>query len=318
MSLAAAAVVVTGASGCIGRAVCARLAANGSAYRPVDRRDLAAGGADAGDLVNFTGWEALLQGSSAVIHLAARAHVMRESSSDPTAAFDRDNVAGALRVAEAAASAGARRFVFVSSIGVHGTATHGGPLSEADPPAPVEPYARSKWRAECALAELAARRGLELTIVRPPLVYGPFVKGNMLRLLRLVDRGWPLPFGAVRNRRSFICADNLADVLIRCCTHPAAAGETFVVADGEDLSTRELVAALAQGLGRPALLLPVPVAVLRAAGRVTGRSGEVERLIGDLQVDAGRVRARLGWQPPVQLADGMRAMTRWYCSEVAS
>ena len=308
-------VAVTGADGCVGRAVCARLAEGGFAVRALTRRDLAGAGGAPADVQSFEHWDRLLHGATVVIHLAARAHVLRETVADPSVEFERQNVGGALRAAEAGAAVGVRRFVFVSSIGVNGLATGELPFRDGDPPAPVEVYSQSKWRAECALRELSARLGFELTVVRPPLVYGPFVKGNMRRLVGLVDRGWPLPFGAIHNRRSFIGVDNLADFLVACSSHPRASGETLLIADGRDVSTPELIRAIAGGLGRDARLVPVPAGVLRSAGRLLGRASEVERLVGDLRVDSSRARGLLGWSPPVPFEAGILTMTRWYRRE---
>jgi nucleoside-diphosphate-sugar epimerase len=208
---------------------------------------------------------------------------------------------------------GVRRLVFLSSIGVLGIHTNGrGPFFVSDAPKPVEDYAISKWEAEQALMAVSAKTGLEVVVVRPPLVYGPGVKGNLLRLLRCVARSVPLPLGAVHNQRSLMGLSNLVDLLLRCAEHPAAAGQTFLASDGLDLSTPHLIRLMAEGMNRPARLLPVPVALLQAGGSLLGKRGELDRLVGSLQVDSRHTRELLGWTPPVSVADGVREMGRWY------
>jgi nucleoside-diphosphate-sugar epimerase len=306
-------VVVTGAGSFIGRALCSRLERSGQRARAVTRETMrAAGGGATPDLAEFQAWDSLLADADAIVHLAARAHVLEERSPDPLGEFRRINVTGALRVAEAAVRCGVRRLVFVSSVGVHGTLSGQRIWRETDAPQPAEPYSQSKWEAELALRALADRTHLELVVVRPPLAYGPHVPGNMLRLMQLVARGWPLPFGAIDNRRSLVAVDNLAALLELCVSHPAAAGRTFLVADGEDVSTPQLLTALAQGLGRPIRLPRVPVAVLRALAAAAGKRREFDRLAGNLRVDATAARAILGWQPLVSFQEGIRQMTAWY------
>jgi nucleoside-diphosphate-sugar epimerase len=232
---------------------------------------------------------------------------MRETGADPMAAFRQVNVAGTRRLAEAAATMGVRRLVYLSSIKVNGDSTLASAMfSHDDMPAPEDPYGVSKWEAEVALQEVATDFSLEIVIVRPPLVYGPGVKANFLRLVRLVRNGVPLPLGSVKNKRSLVSLDNLVDLLIRCTEHPAAAGQTLLASDGQDLSTPELIRGLAAAMGRSARLLPVPPAMLRLGGRLTGRMDEVERLIGSLQVDIEHTCQTLNWTPPVPVAEGLR------------
>lgn len=259
-----------------------------------------------GDLGEACDWREALQGVSCVFHCAARAHVLRETDPDPLHAYRRVNVQGTQRLAEAAAESGVRRMVFVSSIGVLGTATKGEEaFSESSPPRPEEDYARTKLEAEHALWEVSRRTGLEIVVVRPPLVYGRGAKGNFARLVRLVSSGLPIPFGAVVNRRSLVGVDNLAELLAICGEYPRAAGGTFLVSDGEDLSTPELIRRIAAAMGRTARLVPVPPALLRWGGRLFGRAAEVERLLGSLRVDMGHTCQTLAWRPKVGVNEGL-------------
>jgi nucleoside-diphosphate-sugar epimerase len=311
-------VAVTGATGFIGRALCRRLAAAGWAVRAITRAaGREAGAVAVGDLGPDTDWRAAVAGVDCVVHCAGRAHVLAEADPDPLAAYRRVNVRATEGLARQAAAAGVRRFVYLSSIGVHGVTTTGrGPFRHDDPPAPAEPYAVSKLEAERALQAIAAGTGLELVIVRPPLVYGPGVRANFLRLLRLVDRGWPLPFGAVGGERSLLGIDNLTDLLLRCLELPAAAGGTFLASDGDDLALPALIGILAQALGRRVPLVPVPPAMLRAAARLAGVGTTLGRLTGSLRVDSAPTRAALAWQPPVPAAAGLAATARWYRASV--
>ncbi|RQZ09742.1 NAD-dependent epimerase/dehydratase family protein [Burkholderia sp. Bp9031] len=313
-------IVVTGANGFVGRAVCRLALAAGHTVTALVRRP---GGCVDGvrewvhDAPDFAGladaWPADLD-ADCVIHLAARVHVMRDESPDPDAAFEATNVAGTLRVAEAARVHGARRFVFASSIKAVGEGDCGVPLAEDVAPAPQDPYGRSKWRAEQALAQLGARAGIDVVVVRPPLVYGPGVRANFLRMMDAVSRGLPLPLGAIAARRSLVYVDNLADALLRCAIDPRAAGECFHVADDDAPSVTGLLCLVGDALGKPARLLAVPPAMLRAVGRLTGSSAAVDRLTGSLQLDTGRIGRVLGWQPPYTTREGLEATAAWYRS----
>lgn len=303
-------ILITGADGFIGSALSNRLCRNGYDTLGTVRTMRAEQAHRVAVEISATAdWSVALENRDMVIHTAGRAHVLRETETDPPAVFRAINTAGTLRMANQAAAAGVRRFVFISSIGVNGLFTpEGCAFSEQSPPAPHNAYAIAKHEAEQGLRQIAGQTGMEVVIIRSPLVYGPGVKGNFLRLMRLLQRGLPLPFGAVANRRSLVGLDNLVDLLICCLEHPAAANQTFLVSDGEDLSTPELIRRLARAMNRPARLLSVPVSWLRLGGRLLGRAEEAERLLGSLQVDSGKARVLLGWRPPVSVDEGLRKM----------
>jgi len=309
-------ILVTGATGFVGRALLARLLADQRRVRAAVRKPQATLPSDVhqvpvDDIGPDTDWRAALAGIDGVVHLAARAHVMRESCADAHALYRAVNTLGTLRLAEAAAAASVRRFVFLSSARVHGERSTGTPFTEAGALAASDPYGRSKAEAERGLAALAATGGLEPVVLRPPLVYGPGARGNFARLVRFVARGVPLPLGAVHNRRSLVFVGNLVDAIVRCLEHPAAARETFMVSDGEDVSTPELVRRIARALGKPARLVPVPPALLRLGGRLVGRSDDIPRLLDDLVVDPSKIRALLGWSPAFTLDEGLRETAAW-------
>ncbi len=306
-------VLVTGASGFDGGPVCRALAAAGFAVTAALRRDAAVPAGIAacriGELGPATDWRPALAGVDTVVHLAARAHVMREAATDPLALFRAVNRDGAVRLAEQAAAAGIRRLVFVSSIKVNGEATPPGrPFRPDDPPAPCDPYGIAKAEAEAGLAAIAAATGLELVVIRPPLVHGLGAKGNMASLMAIIARGLPLPLASVDNRRSLVGVANLADLVRACLVHPAAAGRTFLVRDDPDLATPELIRRLARAMVRPARLLPCPPALLTAAATLLGQGGRARRLLGSLTVDDSLTRATLGWSPPLGLDAGLAAM----------
>ena len=266
-----------------------------------------------GEITGDTDWSAGLAGVDVVFHLAARAHVMRETAADPLAAFRKTNVTGTDLLARNAAAAGVRRLVYVSSIGVNGLLTREGKkFSEMDIPHPHNAYALSKWEAEQCLSRIAEETGLEVVIVRPPLVYGPDAPGNFAQMLNVVAKRIPLPFASIHNRRSLVYVGNLADALITCATHPAAAGQTYLVCDGEDISTPDLLRQLASGMGVPSHLFPCPPALLRLVGKLTGKSQQLERLLGSLQVDGDKIRRDLNWMPPYSLRQGLQATAEWY------
>lgn len=307
--------LVTGANGFVGSAVCRQAASRGLDARGAVRTGGASGAGlpvvAVGSIDGQTDWSGALQGCRSVIHAAARVHVMNESSSDPLSEFRRVNVDGTLHLARQAAAAGVRRFVFVSSVKVNGEGTEPQrPYKASDAPAPQDAYGVSKAEAEQGLSRIAAETGLEVAIVRPPLVYGPGVKANFASLLRAVQRGLPLPLGAVtHNRRSLVALDNLVDLLLTCVDHPAAAQQTFLVSDGEDLSTAALIHRMGQTLDKPARLLPVPPFVLQLGASALGKGDVMRRLLGSLQVDIGHTRATLGWSPPITVDEGLRRTT---------
>jgi len=257
-------------------------------------------------------WQAALDGVDVVIHLAARAHVLRETAADPFAVYARVNCDDTLALAEQAANNGVRRFVFVSTIGVNGRTTTQAGFTEDDPAAPHDDYSRSKQMAETGLKRLASRSDMEIVVIRPPLVYGPGVKANLLHLLDWVYKGWPLPLANTENRRSFIALDNLVDAIICCLHHPGAAGQTFLVSDGEDLSSSGLVRRIAHYMRKPARLFPVPVSLMGAVLHAAGKSKLYDRLWGSLVVDSQKIRRALGWTPPVSVDKGIEKMVEWY------
>ena len=284
--------LITGGSGFIGQALIKRLA--DQPLRLASRADAAA-------------WHKALVGITTVVHLAARVHVMHDASADPLAAFRAVNVDGTLTLARQAAAAGVKRFVFVSSVKVTGEYTlPGKAFTEADAADPQDAYGVSKHEAELGLRQIAGESGMEVVIIRPPLVYGPGVKANFAALMRAVQGGWPLPLGAVHNRRSLVALDNLVDFIVTCLSHPQAANQTFLVSDGNDLSTPELVRGLTRAAGVSARLLPVPVWALRAGASLLGKGEAIQRVCGNLQVDISKARSLLGWVPPVSVDEGLR------------
>ncbi len=303
--------LVTGASGFVGRRLTSTLLASGrqarAAFRSAPSPEAAPGDQIVvGDLGPETDWRPALEGIDSVIHLAARVHVMQDAALDPLAEFRRVNVAGTLHLARQAIQAGVRRFVFISSVKVNGEATvPGRPYAAGDAPAPVDAYGISKHEAELGLQALATATGLEVVFIRPVLVYGPDVGANFLSMMRWLHRGLPLPLGAIHNRRSLLALDNLVDLIITCVDHPAAAGQTFLASDGEDLSTTALLRRTATALGKPAHLIPVPAALISIAARLVGRQDLAQRLCGSLQVDIGKTRDVLGWTPPLTVDAGL-------------
>lgn len=313
-------VLVTGASGFVGQALCRGFAQAGLGVRAACRRPQAFPAGTELALIDGlepqSDWSAAVSGVDAVVHLAARVHVMRDDAADPLGECRRINVYGTECLARTAASAGVRRFVFVSSIKAMGERTHPGQaFSEDEPARPVDPYGLSKWEAEQALRAVADDTGIELVIVRPPLVYGPGVRANFLGLMQLAARGLPLPLGDLDNRRSLVYLHNLCDALRHCTVDPRAAGELFLVADDEALSTTELVRALALALGTQPRLLPVPPAALRLAARLTGQSAVMARLSESLVVDTTRIRKHLDWVPPFSVREGFAATAAWFLDQ---
>lgn len=310
-------ILITGANGFVGRAVCVEAVRRGMAVRGAVRTQVGlpegvessiVGGMD-GD----TDWTEALRDVGVVIHLAARVHVMRESVADPLAEFLKVNLDGTVNLARQAARAGVKRFVYVSSIKVNGEETAGNhAFSELDEPVPQDPYAVSKWRAEQALREIERETGMEVVIVRPPLVYGAGVKGNFLSLLHAVYKGIPLPLAGVRNLRSLLYLENFADALLLCSSHPAAAGRTYLLRDGEDVSVSGLIGRLAASMGRKPRLFPLPMWLLGGLSALAGRQEALKRLAGSLRVDDALIRKELGWSPPFSVPDGLGKTAAWY------
>lgn len=304
-------VLVTGATGFVGRALCRVLQKKGHAARAAVRHPQAAAdffspeteAVAVGSIDRNTDWKAALTGCEAVFHCAGLAHGRPGDRQNGSDRYREINAEGTKKLAETAAAMGTRRLVYISSIGVLGNQTHGDSrFSEKDQPRPEGPYAISKWKAEVHLREVESVSGLEVVVVRPPLVYGAGAKGNFPRLVKWVSSGWPLPLASVRNRRAWVAVGNLVDLLVRCGEDSRAKGKTFLVSDDEETSTPEFVRRIALAWGVPARLFPIPVDFLCLAGRWIGRSSEVARLVGSLRMDIGGAKSELNWQPKVSMA----------------
>jgi UDP-glucose 4-epimerase len=315
-------VLVTGATGFVGRTLCEVLSQAGHTVRAAVRADrpLPEGVSESaivGDIDAHTDWGAALLGVDMVVHLAARAHVIHDSAAN-AALYYETNAAGTQRLATAAAQASVGRLVYLSSVKVNGEATLDRPYTAMDEPCPQDDYGKSKWLAEQRLATLAGRNGMATVIVRSPLVYGPGVRANFLRLMRIVDKQWPLPLGAVDNERSLVSIWNLCDFLAKVLLHPAAQNRTWMISDGEDLSTPELIRRIGRAMGRRVRLLPVPAMLLKLMGGLAGQKAEMERLCGSLTVDVTHTRRELGWSPLLSVDEGIARTVHWYASERAS
>jgi nucleoside-diphosphate-sugar epimerase len=313
-------VLVTGPDGFVGMALCRELVRRGYAVRGAQwkpaRLPSGCEAAIVGEIGAQTDWGAALQGVDRVVHLAARVHIMDDRAVDPLAEFRRVNVDGTRSLAKAAAKAGVRRLVLMSTIKVNGEKTEfGAAFSEQNLPVPKDSYGISKQEAERALQDIGARAGLETVIIRSPLVYGPGVKGNFLSLMKLARTGLPLPLGALCNRRSLVYLGNLVDFIIRCLDHPAAANELFLISDGMDLSTPELLRGIRIALGKSPRLWPVPPALFHQVGRLTGRTAVVDRLCASLQVDSGKARKILGWKPLFTVQEGLLQTAKDFISQ---
>ncbi|TWC34987.1 nucleoside-diphosphate-sugar epimerase [Pseudomonas sp. SJZ079] len=315
-------VLLTGATGFVGRGLLDRMSTLvnlelvAALRRPVSGFPEYVTRLQVSGLEPDTDWQEALKGIDAVIHSAARVHVMHDQVSEPLAAFRKINLDGTLNLARQAATAGVRRFVFISSIKVNGEGTSGGVPYLADAqPAPADPYGISKMEAEQGLRALATETGMEVVIIRPTLVYGPGVKANFLNMMRWLDKGVPLPFGAINNRRSLVALDNLVDLIVTCIDHPAAANQTFLVSDGEDLSTTELLRRMGAALGKPARLLPVPSWLLVTGAAVLGKQALSQRLCGSLQVDIGKTQKLLNWTPPVSVDEALRKTAKHFLEQ---
>lgn len=301
-------VLVTGADGFVGTYLCRYLAREGMEFRRAVRRRAAdsEGVVAVGDIDSRTDWSQALAGMEAVVHLAARVHVMHEKAADPLGEFRKVNVDGTMNLARQAAAKGVKRLVYLSTIKVNGEHTTAQPFRADDIPAPSDPYSVSKMEAEKGLLRLADESEMEVVILRPPLIYGPGAAGNFARMVSLVRKRWYLPLASIRNARSLVGIENLCSLITVCLDHPAAANRVLLASDGEDVSTPELIRLLAQGCGLTARLFPVPVRLLHFAAQVLGRTSEVDRLTGSLQIDSSPTQRLLAWQPPVRLAQGIR------------
>jgi len=309
-------ILITGASGFVGRYVTERLCADGYQVTAVVHNSSAPLPATVhavavGDIAFDTDWSEALVGIDAVVHLAARVHVMMDTAVDPLEEFRRVNVAGTERLAQMAVKAGVKRFVFVSSVKVHGE-ERDIRYRESDPLMPQDNYGISKMEAEQVLRQIESETGLEVTIIRPPLVYGPGVKANFLSMMKVIASGIPLPLASIANTRSMIYVGNLVDAISLCVRHPAAAGRTYLVSDGDDVSTSELIRCTAAALDVPTRLFPFPVSLMILAAKLTGKSGAVNRLTGSLTVDSSNIRRELGWVPPCTMEEGLRETAGWF------
>ncbi len=310
-------VLVTGASGFVGSALCGHLIERGLTTIGIVRH-FPANPVPGVDYQIVSGLseselrEEIFVGVDVVVHCAARAHVMRDSSIDPLAVYREVNVEGTRCLAEQAVNYGIKRFIYISSIKVNGEGTSGHPFKADDIPAPEDSYGVSKWEAEQVLQKIARNSKLEIVIIRPPLVYGPTVRANFLKLMRLVKSGLPLPLGAIHNSRSFVALDNLVDLILTCLHHPAAINQTFLVSDGDDLSTPELLRRIAKAFGKPLRLIPIPMLLLRTAALLLGKNFFSQRLSGSLQIDIGKAQQLLGWIPKISVDAALLKTTKHF------
>ena len=311
-------ILVTGANGFVGRELCAELARRdykvcGSVRHFSHASGLSCEIAVTGDIGPSVDWAKALRTVDSVVHLAARVHLLRETASDPLSVFRMTNTGGATNLAKQAARAGVSRFVYISSIKVNGEQTlPNQPFTEQDVPAPLDPYGISKYEAEEELRNLAQQTGMEVVIIRPPLVYGPGVRANFLNMMSWLHKGVPLPFGAINNCRSLIALDNLVDLIITCLEHPAAANQVFLASDGRDLSTTELLRQMAKALNMPVRLLPIPHKFLEVGFKMVGKVDLAQRLCGSLQVDITKACIMLGWKPLISVDEGLHRTAEFF------
>ena len=308
--------LVTGIRGFVGSSLCKALAQSHfvvvSVVRQFDAHPLELSALAVGDINQTTDWSGALAGVDVVIHLAARVHVMQEKSNDPLAEFQEVNLHGTLNLARQAAQAAVSRFVYISSIKVNGEYTDAKPFTESDDPSPKDPYGISKWQAEQGLHAIGRESGMEIVIIRPPLVYGPGVKANFFNLLNIVSKALPLPLGSIKNSRSMIYVENLVDALILVSTHPKAAGQTYLVSDGLDVSTPKLIKMIATEMKMPNRVFHFPVSLMRLAAKCIGKSLIFDRLTQSLQVDSSKIRTELEWNPPYTMEQGIQVTVDWF------
>ncbi|MGB2831471.1 MAG: SDR family oxidoreductase [Methylotenera sp.] len=305
-------ILVTGANGFVGKALCAELSRKGYSVRAVVRAKVTLKEntevVSVQEIDGITDWSATLSNVDTIIHLAARVHIMDDNATNPLMEFRKVNVEGALNLAEQAAKAGVRRFIFISSIKVNGERTETGrPFTENDAPNPQDAYGISKLEAEQGLLKIAQQTDMEVVIIRPPLVYGAGVKANFANMMQIVARGIPLPLGAIYNKRSFVYLENLVNLILHCIAHPAAANQVFLVSDGHDLSTTELLRKCALALGTKPMLIPIPQKLIEVSASLLGKKMVAQRLCGNLQVDISKAKTLLGWVPPASVEDGLKA-----------
>jgi nucleoside-diphosphate-sugar epimerase len=298
-------ILITGANGFIGSRLLQVLAERGVSVIGCGRQSSKTIGVVIGNIDADTDWQAALAQVVSVVHLAGHAHVMRGDASETLNEYRRVNTEATLNLARQATASRVSRFVYISSIAVNGVQNQR-PINEQDLPNPIGPYAVSKWEAEQGLREISQATGMEVVIIRPPLVYGPKSSGNFARLIRLVRGGLPLPLGGLHKGRSLVALDNLVDFIGLCIDHPAAANQTFLVCDGENLSTAELLRRIGAALNKPVTLLPLPGWLLIALAALVGKQGEARKLVASLQVDSGKAHELLGWVPPVSMDEGLR------------
>lgn len=309
-------ILVTGAGGFVGKYLCKELEQHRFIVKATYRQDIPAEQKNCGvliqDINSKTDWSEALRGVDVVIHLAARVHVMKADDATAMNAFLEVNLHGTERLARQAAAAGVRRFIYLSSIKVNGECTQEQAFNEFSIPSPHDAYAISKSRAEQALRRVEEDTGMEVVILRPPLIYGPGVKANFYNLLKLVDLGLPLPFAKMQNRRSLVYVGNLVDALMLCISHPGAAGQTFLVSDGEAVSTSELIQQMSKALGRSSRLFPMPLTLLSRMMRLIGKAPAFNRLTQSLLVDSTKLQTTLEWRPPYSLRQGVKVTADWY------
>jgi nucleoside-diphosphate-sugar epimerase len=309
-------VLITGATGFVGKEMRHQLRIQGIPCVEAVRYKINPDQFEMGNLNEKTNWTTALSGCDVVVHLAARVHMMQDKVGDPLGAYREVNVDATMALAEQSASLGIRRFIFVSSVKVNGEATTDKAFTAHDVPAPLDPYGQSKMEAEYALQKLGQKTGMEIVIVRPPLVYGPGVRANFLRLMQLVRLGIPLPLGNIHNCRSMVALDNLVNLLMVCIEHPNAAGQILMVSDDEDMSTSALIKVLAQAMNKKIILLPIPSTLIRVGSRLIGKVNAADRLLGSLQVDIRHTKKTLNWTPAISSVVGIQKTVSHFLNQI--
>lgn len=315
-------ILITGATGFIGTALTQQLTKQNfgitaAVRKPTNTLSSSIKQVQVGGLLPETDWSSALSGIDVVIHMAARVHIMDDMSTDPLKEFRKVNTAATLNIAKQAANQGVRRFIYLSSIKVNGeTSLPGKPFSVEDINIPTDPYGLSKYEAEQGLKKIAAKTGMEFVIIRPPLVYGPDVKANFRNMMDWLHKGIPLPLGAIHNQRSLVALENLVDLIQTCINRPAAANQTFLVSDDEDLSTTELLKRMAIALRKPARLVPIPASLIKISATLFGKDNIAQRLCGSLQMDISHTRKTLDWKPPVRVDSALQKTANAYLKKM--